>query len=445
MHFTQLETRGMGLVLGMWGWGFLISPVIAGGLAEPVKQYPNIGWLQEGVLGSFLTRNPFFLPNMVGALLCLISILFVKMFVTETLPVAKCRSAKYILGDLWAASCGAKTSTSSDSTHEETRPILPPIPSGGRRDSYAGILHEDDVVFPSHVMTLLLEHDIEDAIRDSKMHFGEQVAMLATATARPRNSIAHSIAKRTSVAAYAHRITTIREVTPEQPATISSLWSNKTTREHFLLFWGFSFLMVAVDESFPLFCISKSGGLGLSENSIGTILSASGVIYATVQYVVYSILIQWGGLYGSMRIGALLGSPIVAFVPISLYLNRGQPDDDLSWSAFGFLSILMAMFRIFGLAFFSSIIVATNRTVSPSHRGAMNGLAELGGSVAKSFGPTFAGFLVAFSLSSGVFTPEVGAVFMYLVFGIFGSLGTVAVFFLLHDPDEEEDSVEIKS
>jgi hypothetical protein len=175
--------------------------------------------------------------------------------------------------------------------------------------------------------------------------------MLATATARPRNSMAHSIAKRTRAAAYAHRISTICDVSSEQPATISSLWSNK----HFLLFWEFSFLMVAVDESFPLFCIYKSG-----------ILSASGVIYATVQYAVYSIWIQWGGLYGSMRIGALLGSPIVVFVPISLNLNRGQPDDDLSWSAFGFLNILMAMFRLFGLAFFSSIIVATNRAVSPS-------------------------------------------------------------------------------
>jgi hypothetical protein len=75
----------------------------------------------------------------------------------------------------------------------------------------------------------------------------------------------------------------------------------------------------------------------------------------------------------------------------------------------------------------------------------MNGLAGLGGSVAKGIGPTFAGVLVAFSLSSGVFTPEVGAVFMFMVIGIFGSLGTVAVYFLLHDPDEEDDSVEMKS
>jgi MFS family permease len=443
MPFTQLETRGMSLVLGMWGWGFLISPVIAGALSEPVKQYPNVAWLQEGVVGNFLTRHPFFLPNLVGALLCLISILFVYLFATETLPASKCRCVTHIPGDMWAAFRGANNST-NDSTHEEKRPILPHILSGSLRDSYAGIEHEDDVILPRHMISLL-EDDIEDAIRDSKMHFDEQVAMLATATATRRNSIAHSIAKRTSVAAYTHRVSAISSVSAEQPATISSLWADKTTQAHLILFWVFSSLMVAVDESFPLFCISKSGGLGLSENSIGAILSLSGLIYATAQYVVYALLIQWFGLYGSMRIGALLSAPIVVLVPISLYLNHGQPDDDISWSAFGFLSILMAVYRIFGMACFSSIIVAGNRTVAPCHRGTMNGLAELGGSVGKAIGPTFAGFLAAFSLSSGVFTPLVGAIFMFLVIGGLGSLGTAALFCLLHDPDEEEDYVEIRS
>jgi MFS family permease len=428
--YTQLETRGMSLVLGMWGWGFLISPVIAGALAEPVKQYPNVGWLLEGFLRHFLTRYPFLLPNMVGALLCLISIVFVKLFVTETLPAAKCRSARYIPWDIWAAFRGVKKSTEV-SAYEECRPILPQIPSSCHRDSSTVVEHE--------------EHDIEDAIRDSKMLFDEQVTMLAKSTATPHNSKAHSITKRTSLAADAHRVSAISEVSPEQPATISSLWADKTTRDHLILFWAFSSLTLAVDELFPLFCISKSGGLGLSENSIGTILSASGLIYATGQYVVYSFLIQWFGLYGSMRIGALLGSPIMALVPISLYLNRGQPHDALTWSAFEFLSILMAVYRICGLAFFSSIIVATNRTVSPSHLGTMNGLAGLGGSVANGIGPTFAGVLVAFSLSSGVFTPEVGAIFMFLVIGVLGSLGTVAVYLVLHDPNEEEDSVEMKS
>ena len=33
------ESLGLTIVIGMWGWGFLVSPVIAGLLAEPIRQY----------------------------------------------------------------------------------------------------------------------------------------------------------------------------------------------------------------------------------------------------------------------------------------------------------------------------------------------------------------------------------------------------------------------
>merc|ERR1712157_64504 len=37
----ELEKKSMGIVMGMWGWGFLICPALSGALAEPVEQYPN--------------------------------------------------------------------------------------------------------------------------------------------------------------------------------------------------------------------------------------------------------------------------------------------------------------------------------------------------------------------------------------------------------------------
>lgn len=376
--------------------------------------------------------------------MCLVSLVVVHTFVTETLPPEKCRSPRYIPIDIWNRLRG----NNSNGTEEERARIVPNVlptivPANDRRDSYGLIEHEDDIELPSNIMALL-EDDIEETIRISKLQNDEQVAMLATATSTPRNSIAHSIARRTSVAAYNHRVSTMLAADPDKPATIASLWADETTRNHLIVYWMFSFLMVAVDESFPLFCISKSGGLGLSENSIGKILSASGLIYATAQYGVYAFLIQRMGLYGSMRVGALLGGPIVVLIPISLYLNRNQPDDVLAWAAFAFLSILMAVYRIFALALFSSLIVATNRTVAPSHRGTMNGLAGLGGSVAKGVGPAFAGILVAFSLSSGVLTPVAGAVFMFVVIGVLAALGLLAVYVLLRDPNEHEGSVELK-
>jgi MFS family permease len=88
----RLEARGMNIVMGMWGWGFLISPAIAGALAEPIRQYPDVAWLQNGVLGSILSKHPFLLPNLLGAALCLIGMTAVSLFVKETLPAEKQRS-----------------------------------------------------------------------------------------------------------------------------------------------------------------------------------------------------------------------------------------------------------------------------------------------------------------------------------------------------------------
>jgi hypothetical protein len=33
----KLETRGMALAMGMWGWGFLFPPALSGALAEQLR------------------------------------------------------------------------------------------------------------------------------------------------------------------------------------------------------------------------------------------------------------------------------------------------------------------------------------------------------------------------------------------------------------------------
>jgi MFS family permease len=94
------ETEIMSIVIGMWGFGFLISPAISGALADPIAQYPETKWLQEGMLGRILTRHPFLLPNLFGAILCGISSIFVSVFIHETLPKQLRRDTGRIPGDL---------------------------------------------------------------------------------------------------------------------------------------------------------------------------------------------------------------------------------------------------------------------------------------------------------------------------------------------------------
>ena len=100
----RAEARTMSLVVGMWGWGFLVSPVVSGALAEPVKQYPDADWLNEGTLaGAVLRKYPFLLPNIFGAAVCLLGTALIRLFVHETLPVNQRHSLMVDLRRMYAS------------------------------------------------------------------------------------------------------------------------------------------------------------------------------------------------------------------------------------------------------------------------------------------------------------------------------------------------------
>jgi len=149
--------------------------------------------------------------------------------------------------------------------------------------------------------------------------------------------------------------------------------------------------------------------------------------------------------------GAFLSSPMVIFIPLSIVISNhssssfavkydDEGNDTLSWPTTIFLSFIMSWNRIFAMTFFAGITIATNRTVPTSHRATMNGLSMLGGSVAKAIGPTFAGFLVAFSASSGVIHPRVlGSVVIFAMIGLLGlSVGFICLFCLKEKGSEGE-------
>mmetsp|Transcript_11477 Transcript_11477/g.31733 ORF Transcript_11477/g.31733 Transcript_11477/m.31733 type:complete len:653 (+) Transcript_11477:2196-4154(+) len=492
-----LETRGMGIIVGMWGWSLLLSPAIAGALVQPISQYPH-WWTgrQDTALYRFLQRNPFVLPNAVGALLCGISIVLVLTHVQETLPDR--RHPKHIPKDIFRTfrsmlSTIPEGETEEEDDDDEAAKLLLSTSSlsrtSGKRKSGYGSLRissarqsstsTDNNPLLSPQIIAYAETDIEDSIRRTILSQSEDSTLLLS-TANMSGELSHSIVKRASIVVeqnrMSRRITSIEESAllqdddllddennsnnnneqmdqEEGEATMASLWALPNTRNHMIVYWLGNFIMVAVDEGLPLFLLSRQGGLSLSAKSIGTILSLSGGLFVVLQYVTYAKMVDLFGLYGTMRIGAISMSPFIALFPLVLLFNEmgriavygtaipgeeGLHYGDLTYGALAYLAVLIALFRVFFMAFLSSVMVAMNRTVIPSHRGTMNGFCTLGGSVTKTIGPSFAGLLVAFSLSSGFFPPAVGAVVLFLVLAGVGVMVTLAALFLLKE-DEDED------
>jgi len=209
-----------------------------------------------------------------------------------------------------------------------------------------------------------------------------------------------------------------RAIEEEKPATICSLLKRKSTREHLLVYWFYSFLIIGLDETFPLFCLSKVSGLGIQEKDIGDIFSGTGFFYITIQYFLLTGLVRRFGFYKTMRIGAFCSVPFACLIPLSVITNKDVPEGTLAFSTFFLLSLVYAIVRVFSLLVFSTLTMTTNRTVSAYHRGTMQGLSMLGGSVAKACGPTFGGIL--FSSSVRHFPPPLGSVVVFSIFSLLG-------------------------
>ena len=376
-HDVKIESRMMNIVMGMWGWGFLISPVVSGFLAEPLKQFSDSKFLaNDSFLNTLLHEYPFLLPNLLGAFQCLMGTILAQFFVDETLPVNQLHS---IVKDLRMLQEWSQQYFLRLHHRYERVPTIKPAKSDVFEDDY------DDVEE---------RHSIPDALDNDAKH----------------------------------------------SSSISFLLQ-KDTRDCIFLLWGYSFVGLAIDEAFPLFCLSHTAGFGILEKDIGKIMSFTGLIFALSQYFVAHFSYKYcGGLTGSIKVGAALSAPTMFLIPFSRLINHGS--DSLRWSTFTFIAIVLSVHRCFSMVFFSNIAVTLNRTVSTANRGAMNGVAGLGASVAKALGPTFAGFLTTMSIK---WFQEYAAISIFGVLGVLGliiSFGTLVFLpVFVESVDSERDEV----
>lgn len=387
---VKVESRTMNIVMGMWGWGFLISPVISGILSEPIKQYSATDWFADGTLaGTLLRQYPFLLPNLLGTIFCVICTLLAQCFLHETLPVYRQHSFAQDLRQLLGTFQNYCLSAPSY-RYESVSTCKPDMSDHAERD--------------------------ENRIDLSRSKEGVKSENIRS--------------------------------------SMRSILSQNDTRACIFLLWGYSFVGLAIDEAFPLFCLSHTAGFGSQEKDIGKIMSLTGLIFAVAQYFVAHYSYKYcGGLSGSTKVGAALSAPTMFLIPIALLINHNS--EALIWPTYIFLAIVLSIHRCFSMVFFSNIAVATNRTVPTANRGAMNGVAGLGASIAKAIGPTFAGFLTTYSV---IWIQQYASILIFGALGVLGvliALGTIVylpsnatdytqVAESIDDDDDDRDGIELQ-
>lgn len=386
----KLETRGINAVMEMWGWGFLLFPALSGALSDPLRQYPTN--IALGKFKDLLGMYPFLLPNIIGAIMCIISAACVSIFVIEPISSSERRSYTNIPYDLfqwWVNALQRFLSSKKQESKEQC------------------YLYEEAEFLPNYTSVKISSNDesfetvISRDIQDTTMTYSESCSFLAAA----ENS---------------ESIETDRPLISAKDETTQSslltLWSNKCIRRNLIIYWVSSFVSISLETIFPLFCMSHAVGLGLMENSIGSILSFSGFIFVICQSFIFPAIIRKCGLCTSIRIVTMLLIPVVILIPLSLTLNNGMVKGTINHRTFVFLGVIMAANRVLGNILFSGVLLALNRIVPAHHRRTLNNMSLLGGSCVKSIAPICAGIFVALMLPSSSIPlhMRVGAIFSTL-------------------------------
>ena len=247
--------------------------------------------------------------------------------------------------------------------------------------------------------------------------------------------------------------------------TMQQLFARPQTRACLLVYWGLAFCSLAMDEMFPLFCISPTAGLGLPEAAIGQILSVSGILFAVGQCVLQSTsssswimskknhhvccrnTIEGNGLYGSIRCGAVAVVPTFLAVIPSRWVqealmasnDRSSENHDssieLAIVTWAYLSIVLALNRLSLLVFFGNISVAINRSAPPASRAVLNGLSVVGGSIFKAMGPAFSGMISTVAIRT---LGHYGSVAMFGSLAVAAACAAVSSFVFLRETEDAQ-------
>ncbi|KAJ9664949.1 hypothetical protein H2201_005001 [Coniosporium apollinis] len=325
------EPRAYAVMPFVWSVGTIVGPAIGGYLARPAENFPSV-FSSSGIFASF----PYLLPNLVCAIMLLCSIIAGYIFLQETHP------------DLqpW--------STPEDLNHTSAR--TPLIPTAGSTAHAAADLQIES-------------YGTFDAV---------QITEDEDWVVRP----------------------------DDRPASISSAPSEKVfTKPVIMLVIAlgiFAYHSMTYDHLLPIFLQDKwvegdisalsvlpgsfAGGIGLTIQEVGMIMSVNGLIALIIQAIVFPLMASWLGVW-KLFVLVTVCHPIAYFiVPYLVILPR-------EWVLTGIYVCFTIRNFLTIIAYPLLLMLIKEASPSPSHLGKINGLAASTGGACRCIASPIAGLL----------------------------------------------------
>ena len=321
----------------VWSIGTIIGPAIGGTFARPSLTMPSI-FSPTGVFAKF----PYLLPNLICAGFLLISILFGYFFLHETHP------------DLQAWS----TEEDLDNTTAET-PLM--ATSGATADSGVD-----------------LRADTYGTFNTVDIHEEKQWTLNADGSSRPA-----SISSKATTNIFTRKVAMI-------VVALGIFTYHSMTYDHLLpIFLQDERIKIHTSSPFII-----PGGLGLTTQSVGIIMSVNGLIALFIQAIMFPLFASWLGIWKTFVLVTVLAPFSYIIVPYLVILpeNLLYPGIYICLTIRNFTSIL---------AYPVLLIMLKEAAASPSVLGKVNGLAASAGAACRTVAPPIAGYLYGLGTQIG--------------------------------------------
>ena len=270
------EVRAFGYLNGVWGLGLIVGPAIGGLLARPAIQYPDV-FDQDGLWG----RYPYLLPSLVCAIIAMFTGIGIALFMPETL-------------------------------HMKQQPVVVanPKPNQVVHSPLPTTDNDDD----EEVGIELNTHHSTNENGQKKVKFKPMTGMSNVydmsdeeddSTPKPKgSSYGWNIAKWKLTVPKEVRYTLLSQsqsqpvtnntIPEKKPDTLAKILASRNIQIVFAVYLLYCFLIMFVDETFPLWCVTSinNGGLSWTSAEVGETLAMIGFGLILYQVFVYEWMMK---------------------------------------------------------------------------------------------------------------------------------------------------------
>ncbi|KAL8700563.1 MAG: hypothetical protein Q9201_005378 [Fulgogasparrea decipioides] len=335
------EPRAYAVMPFVWSIGTIIGPAIGGVTARPAVSMPDV-FSPTGIFGKF----PFLLPNLICAALLLLSICLGYFFLIETHPGLQ----------PW----------STQEEYEHTTAETPLMVTAGATADPGVDLRQDTYGTFNAV-------DITEEKRWNVNSDGSPRAPSITST----NDGSTIFTRRVVMLIIALGIFTYHSMTYDHLLPI--FLQDKTGHRH----------RTAASGPFDI-----PGGLGLTTQAVGVIMSVNGVIALLIQAIVFPLFAAWLGVWKVLILVTVL-HPIEYFIVPYL----ADLPEHLVYTGIWICLAIRNFTSI--LAYPVLLILIKEASPSPNVLGKINGLAASAGAACRTIAPPIAGLLYGIGARQG--------------------------------------------